>query len=62
MTLQLNFVYYRNFRFDGKLHVRCYGADLHKVNRIRYELERAEPEGRCRSKAFQPIPRHEVET
>lgn len=45
MTLQLNFVYYRNFRFDGKLHVRCYGADLHKVNRIRYELERAEPEG-----------------
>ena len=45
MTLDLHFVYYRNFRFDGKLHVRCYGADLHKVNRIRYELERAGPDG-----------------
>lgn len=45
MTLDLNFVYYRNFRFDGKLHVRCSGADLHKVNRIRYELERAGPDG-----------------
>lgn len=45
MTLDLNFVYYRNFRFDGKLHVRCIGTDLHKVNRIRYELERAGPDG-----------------
>jgi len=45
MTLDLNFVYYRNFRFDGKLHVRCSGPDLHKVNRIRYELERAGPDG-----------------
>ena len=45
MTLDLNFVYYRNFRFDGKLHVRCSGTDLHKVNRIRYELERAGPDG-----------------
>ena len=45
MTLDLNFVYYRNFRFDGKLHVRCSGADLHKVSRIRYELERAGPDG-----------------
>lgn len=45
MTLDLNFVYYRNFRFDGKLHVRCSGADLHKVGRIRYELERAGPDG-----------------
>lgn len=45
MTLDLNFVYYRNFRFDGKLHVRCTGTDLHKVNRIRYELERAGPDG-----------------
>jgi hypothetical protein len=45
MTLQLNFTYYRNFRFDGKFHVRCSGADLPKVSRIRYELERVEPEG-----------------
>lgn len=45
MTLDLNFIYYRNFRFDGKLHVRCTGTDLHKVNRIRYELERAGPDG-----------------
>lgn len=45
MTLNLDFVYYRNFRFDGKLHVRCSGPDLHKVNRIRYELERAGPDG-----------------
>ena len=40
MNLDLNFVYYRNFRFDGKLHVRCTGADLDKVARIRYELVR----------------------
>ncbi|MBK4995470.1 S8 family serine peptidase [Pseudomonas sp. S37] len=45
MTLDLNFIYYRNFRFDGKLHVRCSGPDLHKVNRIRYELERSGPDG-----------------
>ena len=45
MTLDLSFVYYRNFRFDGKLHVRCSGPDLHKVDRIRYELERAGPDG-----------------
>ncbi|WEL53286.1 S8 family serine peptidase [Pseudomonas kermanshahensis] len=45
MTLDLNFVYYRNFCFDGKFHVRCIGADLHKVSRVRYELERAGPEG-----------------
>lgn len=45
MTLDLNFVYYRNFRYDGKLHVRCLGPDLHKVNRIRYELERHDPDG-----------------
>lgn len=40
MKLDLSFVYYRNFRFDGKLHVRCTGKDLDKVARIRYELER----------------------
>ncbi|MNO39668.1 Subtilase family protein [compost metagenome] len=45
MTLDLNFVYYRNFRFDGKFHVRCIGSDLHKVSRIRYELERVDAEG-----------------
>ncbi len=45
MTLDLSFVYYRNFRFDGELHVRCLGADLHKVRSIRYELERAGPDG-----------------
>lgn len=45
MQLDLNFVYYRNFRFDGKFHVRCHGEDLSKVSRIRYELERREGEG-----------------
>lgn len=40
MKLKLNFTYYRNFRFDGKLHIRCTGDDLQKVNRIRYEIER----------------------
>lgn len=45
MSLDLDFVYYRNFRFDGKLHVRCIGADLHKVDHIRYELERDGPGG-----------------
>ncbi|MFJ4064632.1 S8 family serine peptidase [Pseudomonas sp. NPDC089996] len=42
MSLQLDFIYYRNFRFDGLFHVRCLGPDLPKVNRIRYELERVE--------------------
>lgn len=41
MTLDLNFIYYRNFRFDGKFHVRCTGSDLDKVARIRYELRLA---------------------
>ena len=45
MTLDLSFVYYRNFCFDGKFHVRCMGADLHKIRSIRYELERAGPDG-----------------
>lgn len=45
MTLDLHFVYYRSFRFDGKFHVRCSGEDLGKVDRIRYELERVD-EGR----------------
>lgn len=40
MKLKLNFTYYRNFRFDGRLHIRCTGGDLNKVNRIRYEVER----------------------
>ncbi|WP_369986745.1 S8 family serine peptidase [Pseudomonas xanthosomatis] len=43
MTPSLSFVYYRNFRFDGKFHVRCTGPDLHKVARIRYQLERLGP-------------------
>ncbi|WP_085679279.1 MULTISPECIES: S8 family serine peptidase [unclassified Pseudomonas] len=40
MKLKLNFTYYRNFRFDGRLHIRCTGDDLKKVNHIRYEVER----------------------
>ncbi|MFJ4441000.1 S8 family serine peptidase [Pseudomonas sp. NPDC089422] len=40
MALDLKFTYYRNFRFDGKFHIRCTGGDLHKVSRIRYEIER----------------------
>lgn len=43
MNLDLSFVYYRNFRFDGKLHVRCIGADLNKLDRIHYVLERTGP-------------------
>ncbi|MFK3776332.1 S8 family serine peptidase [Pseudomonas sp. NPDC089406] len=43
MTPDLSFIYYRNFRFDGKFHVRCTGPDLHKVARIRYQLERLGP-------------------
>ncbi|MGJ7550959.1 S8 family serine peptidase [Pseudomonas alloputida] len=45
MNLDLDFVYYRNFRFDGRFHIRCIGNDLDKVARIRYELERIEPGG-----------------
>jgi len=43
MPPSLSFIYYRNFRFDGKFHVRCTGPDLHKVARIRYQLERLGP-------------------
>ncbi|MBC3483160.1 S8 family serine peptidase [Pseudomonas sp. SWRI77] len=45
MGFNLDFVYYRNFRFDGKFHVRCTGDDLHKVKSIQYLLEREVPEG-----------------
>jgi len=40
MSLDLQFVYYRNFTFDGQFHVRCIGDDLHKVKSIHYLLER----------------------
>ncbi|MBI6941840.1 S8 family serine peptidase [Pseudomonas putida] len=40
MSLNLDFVYYRNFTFDGHFHVRCSGDDLHKVKSIHYLLER----------------------
>lgn len=40
MSLDLQFVYYRNFTFDGKFHIRCIGDDLHKVESIHYLLER----------------------
>lgn len=45
MNLDVHFVYYRNFRFDGKFHVRCIGAGLEKVKSIRYELEKSGPDG-----------------
>ena len=45
MGFNLDFVYYRNFTFDGKFHVRCTGDDLHKVKSIQYLLEREVPEG-----------------
>ena len=45
MSLDVSFVYYRNFRFDGKFHVRCIGSGLSKVKSIRYELEKAGPDG-----------------
>jgi hypothetical protein len=43
MLNDLHFVHYRNFRFDGKFHVRCSGPDLSKVKRIHYVLERTGP-------------------
>lgn len=45
MSLDVSFVYYRNFRFDGKFHVRCIGSGLGKVKSIRYELEKFGPDG-----------------
>lgn len=45
MSIDVSFVYYRNFRFDGAFHVRCKGNDLAKVRRIRYVLERVGPDG-----------------
>ncbi|WP_060485793.1 hypothetical protein [Pseudomonas sp. NBRC 111123] len=45
MSLNLDFVYYRNFTFDGHFHVRCSGDDLHKVKSIHYLLERIGAEG-----------------
>jgi len=44
MSLNLDFVYYRNFTFDGHFHVRCSGDDLHKVKSIHYLLERVDTE------------------
>ncbi|BBH46597.1 S8 family serine peptidase [Pseudomonas sp. KU43P] len=46
MSLDLQFVYYRNFTFDGKFHVRCIGDDLHKVKSIHYLLERKASDAR----------------
>ncbi|MDI9776855.1 S8 family serine peptidase [Pseudomonas putida] len=45
LDLDLDFIYYRNFRFDGKFHIRCLGSDLRHVARVRYELERIEADG-----------------
>lgn len=45
MSIDVSFVYYRNFRFDGAFHVRCSGNDLGKVKNIRYVLERVGPDG-----------------
>jgi len=45
MSLNLDFVYYRNFTFDGHFHVRCSGDDLNKVKSIHYLLERVDTEG-----------------
>ncbi|MFJ4153554.1 S8 family serine peptidase [Pseudomonas sp. NPDC089752] len=45
MNLNLDFVYYRNFTFDGHIHVRCGGDDLPKVKSIHYQLERMEADG-----------------
>ncbi|MFJ4434337.1 S8 family serine peptidase [Pseudomonas sp. NPDC089395] len=45
MGFALQFVYYRNFMFDGKFHVRCIGDDLPKVKSIHYLLERRTDEG-----------------
>ncbi|WDY60234.1 S8 family serine peptidase [Pseudomonas sp. PSKL.D1] len=45
MKFDLDFVYYRNFTFDGSFHIRCIGDDLGKVKSIRYLLERKAPDG-----------------
>ncbi|HDS1734243.1 S8 family serine peptidase [Pseudomonas sp. BP8] len=45
MPIDVSFIYFRNFRFDGKFHIRCTGNDLHKVRSIRYELKRTGPDG-----------------
>lgn len=40
MATDLNFLHYRNFRFDGFLFVRCIGDDLSKVKQVRYVLRK----------------------
>lgn len=45
MTIDVGFIYYRNFRFDGKFHVRCIGNDLAKIKSIHYRLEKAGSDG-----------------
>nr|WP_314873528.1 S8 family serine peptidase [uncultured Pseudomonas sp.] len=38
MNLDIEILYYRNFSFDGKFHLRCIGPDLDKIKRIHYVL------------------------
>ncbi|QXI40736.1 S8 family serine peptidase [Pseudomonas xantholysinigenes] len=45
MSIDIEFTYFRNFRFDGKLHVRGLGKDLDKVDSIRYLLRSVGPQG-----------------
>ncbi len=45
MSIDIGFNYFRNFRFDGKLHVRCLGKDLGKVDKVHYVLRRVDPQG-----------------
>lgn len=45
MDIDLSFTHYRNFRFDGKLHVRCLGNDQGKVDRVHYVLRTITPQG-----------------
>lgn len=45
MSIDISFVYFRNFRFDGQFHVRCSGNDLCNVKHIHYLLERIETQG-----------------
>lgn len=48
IKLDVEFVYYRNYRFDGKFHVRCIGADLHRIKSIRYVLRSFDEKGPSR--------------
>lgn len=52
MSIDIEILYYRNFNFDGKFHLRCIGPDLHKIKRIRYVLRVINARGPKRLHSF----------